>query len=135
MIIPEELAFLLIRRSITIALFELVGESAIHFLPETEIDPNTLITQMDSSISSQEVYIDRNFLDRPSKLPLIKDLQTLLQQWLEGYKIPNPSVNAIVDRLPSYFVYALNQEWRRNAKSYQPLIEALDTPFSKSSNC
>ncbi|HPR90738.1 MAG TPA: hypothetical protein PLD93_04830, partial [Synergistaceae bacterium] len=32
---------------------------------------------------------------------------------------------------PSYFVYALNQEWRKNAKSYRPIVEALDTPFAK----
>jgi hypothetical protein len=27
--------------------------------------------------------------------------------------------------------YALNEEWRGNAKSYGPLVEALDTPFAK----
>ena len=43
----------------------------------------------------------------------------------------NPSAKAIADRLPSYFVYALNQEWRKNAKTYRPIVEALDTPFAK----
>jgi len=128
---PEELAFLLIRRSITKALFELVGESASQQLADTEKDSDVLIDHLDLSISSKEVNIDHKFLDRPSELPLINDIQTLLQQWLEGYSIPQPTAKAIVDRLPGYFVYALNQEWRRNEKFYRPLIEALDTPFAK----
>jgi hypothetical protein len=33
--------------------------------------------------------------------------------------------------LPSYFVYALNEEWGANAKSYRPVAQALDTPFAK----
>ena len=64
-------------------------------------------------------------------MPLVEDIQSLLQNWLEGLGVNKPTANAIVDRLPSYFVYALNQEWRRNAKSYRPLVEALDTPFAK----
>ena len=42
-----------------------------------------------------------------------------------------PTAKAIAGRLPGYFVYALNQEWRLNAKSYRPLVEALNTPFAK----
>ncbi len=45
-----------------------------------------------------------------------------------------PSAKAIVARFPSYFTYALHQEWRRNAKAYGPLLEALDTPFAKASD-
>ena len=59
------------------------------------------------------------------------DTQSVLKKWLEGFGIGNATAKAIVDRLPSYFVYALNHEWRRNAKSYRPLIEAIDTPFAK----
>jgi len=128
---PGELAFLLIRRSITKALFELVGESASQQLADTKKDADALIEQLNFSISRREVHIDRKFLDRPSELPLIDELQTLLQQWLEGHDITMPTAKAIADRLPSYFVYALNQEWRRNAKSYRPLVEAMDTPFAK----
>ncbi len=128
---PGELAFLLIRRSIAKALFELVGESASQPLADTKKDANSVIEQLDLSILLGEVHIDRKFLDRPSELPLIDDLQTLLQQWLEGHDVTKTTAKAIAERLPSYFVYALNQEWRRNAKSYRPLVEAMDTPFTK----
>ena len=128
---PGELAFLLVRRSMTRALFDLVGESASQSLAETKRDEGSLIEQLDFSISSRQISIDRRFLDRPSDLPLLDDVQTLLQQWLEAHGITKPTAKAIVGRLPGYFVYALNQEWRRNAKSYAPLLEAMDTPFTK----
>jgi len=128
---PEELAFLLIRRSITKALFDLVGESSSQQLADANADTDALVEQLDYSISARDVFIDHKFLDRPAELPLIHELQGLLQQWLEGLGVAKPTAKAIIERFPNYFVYALNQEWRRNAKSYRPLVEALDTPFAR----
>ena len=128
---PEELAFLLIYRSIIKALFELVGESASQQLIDAEKDSDALVDQLDFSISAGEVHIDHTFFDRPAELPLIEEIQPHLQKWLEDLGVNPPAAKAIVDRLPSYFVYALNQEWRKNAKSYRPIVEALDTPFTK----
>jgi hypothetical protein len=87
--------------------------------------------QLDFSGFADEIFIDRRFLDRPADLPLLKDVQAILQKWLEGLGMNNPSAKAIADRLPSYFVYALNQEWRKNVRNYRPIIEALDTPFAR----
>jgi hypothetical protein len=109
----------------------LLGESASQLLADAKKDSNTLIEQLDFSISIREVHIDHKFLDRPAELPLVEDIQSILQKWLEGLGVSKPAAKAIVNRLPSYFVYALNQEWRRNAKSYRPLVGALDTPFTK----
>jgi hypothetical protein len=71
---PGELAFLLIRRSFTKALFDLIGDSASQWLAETKKDEDSLIEQLDFSILFGEVVIDRKFLDRPSDLPLISDV-------------------------------------------------------------
>lgn len=128
---PEELAFLLVRRSIILALFELVGESAGVQLASAEKNVEALIEHLDSAIDAKEIHIDKKFLDRPTDLPLLAQLGPLLQNWLEVQDLPSSSAKAIVQRLPSYFVYSLNHEWRRNAKSYRPLIEAFDTPFTK----
>jgi uncharacterized protein YjbI with pentapeptide repeats len=127
---PDELAFLLIRRSITKALFKLVGESAGQQLTDTKTISDKVVDQLDFS-TLDEVYLDYRFLDRPTDLPFINNIQQLLKKWFEGLGISNCTASAIADRLPSYFVYALNQEWRRNGKSYRPLIEALATPFTK----
>jgi len=90
-----------------------------------------MIKEIDFSGSSGEVYIDKKFLDRPGELPILKEIQSILQAQLQGLGLSSPSAKAIADRLPSYFIYALNQEWRKNAKNYQPIIEALNTPFAK----
>src|SRR5690606_1934372 len=63
----------------------------------------------------------------------VKQFQRFLQTWLEENGVDKPVAITIINRLPSYFVYALHQEWRRNAKTYTPLIEALNTPFSQAS--
>ena len=131
---PGELAFLLVQRSITKAVFDLVGESARERLAEHEVDHDALIEQLDFSISSRPFHIDRRFLDRPSELRLVGDVQALLLTWLEKLGVNEPSAKAIVERLPSYFLYELHREWRRNAKSYRPLLDAMDTPFAKASD-
>jgi hypothetical protein len=128
---PGELAFLLVRRSITLALFNLLSEISSQQLLDAKKDSETLLDQLDLSISAGEVHIDHKFLDRPADLPLVGEMQSLLQKQLESLGVKTHTSKAIVDRLPSYFVYALNQEWRKNAKSCRPLLDALDTPFAK----
>jgi hypothetical protein len=126
---PEELAFLLIRRSAAKALFELVGDSA-NLLPlDSKPAADALASQLEIArtrshersdwsatiqrcldiwISSAEFHIDRRFLDRPADLPLVHDLENLLRFWLEGNNVPPSSAIAISQRFPAYFVYALN---------------------------
>ena len=112
---------------------ELVGESvASQLSSETTASADALIDEL--SVSSAEVYVDRKFFDRPSELSIISELKVILQRWLEARSLEPPLATAVVERLPSYFVYALNQEWRRNAKSYRPLIDAVDSPFVRASD-
>ncbi|HEV2989116.1 MAG TPA: hypothetical protein VG759_11800, partial [Candidatus Angelobacter sp.] len=128
---PGELAFVLIRRSITKALFKLLGDSAAQLPAEANNDQDALLDQLDFTISLRETGIDRKFLDRPSELAVIQDIESLLRQWLEMQNMSQPAAQAIAGRFSGYFVYALNEEWRRNAKSYASLLDALQTPFTK----
>jgi uncharacterized protein YjbI with pentapeptide repeats len=128
---PGELAFLLIRRSLTAAVFDLVGDSASQLSDRTAADAEALIDNLDLSIEAKAMSVDQKFLDRPGDLPIVDSFKTLLSGWLKGLGIEDSAADAIADRLPTYFVYALNQEWRRNSKSYVPLLESLNTPFTK----
>ena len=115
---PGDLAFLLINRSMIQALSELARESSsLQLIDAQKNDPDAIVDQLDFSSSSNEIFIDRKFLDRPTDLPILKEVQSILQKWLEGLGVNSPSAKAIADRLPSYFVYSLNQEWRKNAKT------------------
>jgi hypothetical protein len=128
---PGELSFLLIKRSIIAALFELVGESANLVLSETKKEAAAVIAELDFTMITEDVRIDKKFFDRPTELPILHDVIKLLQQWLEAYGFSPSSAKSIADRFPGYFAYALNIEWRRNAKAYRPIIDAIETPFTK----
>jgi uncharacterized protein YjbI with pentapeptide repeats len=128
---PGELAFLLIRRSLTIAVFELVGDSASQLSDIAAADANALVDRLDLSIEAKDMSVENKFLDRPGDLAIVNGFKTLLLNWLKRLGIEASAAVAIAGRLPSYFVYALNQEWRRNSNSYGPLLEALSTPFTK----
>jgi hypothetical protein len=121
---PGELAFLLIRRSLTLAVFELVGDSASQLLDKTAVNADALVDSLDLSIEAKDINLDQKFWDRPGNLAIVDSFKTLLSDWLKQLGIEEPAANAIAGRLPTYFVYALNQEWRRNSKSYGPLLEA-----------
>jgi uncharacterized protein YjbI with pentapeptide repeats len=128
---PAELAFLLIRRSLTIAVFELVGDSASHLSDKATPDAAALVDSLDLTIEAKDMSVDQKFLDRPGDLVIVDSFKTLLSDWLKQLGIEESAADAIAGRLPTYFVYALNQEWRRNSKSYGPLLESLNTPFTK----
>jgi hypothetical protein len=84
---PGELAFLLIRRSLTMAAFELVGDSASQLSDKTAAEADTLVDSLDLSIAAKYVNVDRKFLDRPGELPVIDSFKTLLSDWLKGLGI------------------------------------------------
>ena len=129
---PGELAFLLIRRSLTMAVFELLGDSASQLSEKTAADADALVDSLDLSIEAKDVSIDQKFLDRPGDLPIVDSFKTLLSDWLKRLGIEESAAVAMAGRLPTYFVYALNQEWRRNSKSYGPLLECAQHSVYKS---
>lgn len=77
-----------------------------------------------------EIAIDRNFFDRPGEFPVLDKFKVPFTQWLIGYGLANASAEAVAARLPSYFVFALNQEWRHRPELYAPIRE-VDTPFTR----
>jgi hypothetical protein len=128
---PGELAYLLIRRSLTAAVFDLVGESATLPLTGGAPDADSFLEDMDPAVALGDIQIDRRFFDRPGELSIVSEVQTMLRKWLEAHGLEKPQARAIAERMKSYFLYALNREWQRNAKSYKALMEAVDTPFAR----
>lgn len=128
---PEELGFLLINRAMFKAIYELVGESASRHLFERKKASEKWGGKLGEFIQIEQFSLDRRFFDRPNELPFNKNFQEILRIWLEDYGLDAATVTNIVNRLPGYFVFALNQEWRKNAKFYTPLAEALNTPFTE----
>lgn len=126
----QELAFLLVRRSLTRAMFDLVGEITPLLLSDSRVDRAALCDQLDTSMLDHGVQLDRAFLDRPGDIALIQHIPPVLTAWLKANGLSDEAAASIVSRFPAYFVYAINEEWRSNSKAYRPIAEALDTPFT-----
>jgi hypothetical protein len=129
---PEELAWALIYNSLTKAIANLAADSQF-LMQDAPENPEQFSNDLDLSLESQELELTSHFFDHPEQLPLIKAIQTPLQQWLEGFGIEPFQAEALSNRLPTYFVFALNQEWRQRSQDYARMTVQVQTPFTQAS--
>ena len=138
-----EVAWLLIQRSLLQAVHDLLreNEALIYRDPENPLvrlsrrglppdDPDAITTRLDLSLEQGEIVIDENFFLRPRALPVLEQFKTPFKQWLELFDLNEAEATSIVNRLPSYFVHALNEQWRTRTEDYKCLKEAFNTPFT-----
>jgi hypothetical protein len=139
-----EVAWLLIQRSLLQAIHDLLKENepllyrdpTNSFASLTKLglppdDPDAVTARLDLSLEQSELVIDENFFLRPRTLPVLEHFKTPFREWLELFGLNASEATSIVNRLPSYFVHALNEQWRERAGDYVCLKEAFDTPFTK----
>lgn len=139
-----EVAWLLIQRSLLHAVHDLLkeNEALLYRNPENPMvrltrlglppdDPDAITNRLDLSLENGNVVIDENFFLRPRTLPILEEFKTPFKQWLEMFDLNEAEATSIVNRLPSYFVHALNEQWRTRAEDYKCLKESFDTPFTK----
>ncbi|MGB7923087.1 MAG: pentapeptide repeat-containing protein [Pyrinomonadaceae bacterium] len=137
-------AWLLIQRSLTQAIYTLVEENeellfrdpanprvVRYQLGDLADDPESLSSQLDLSLEKKKLVIDEKFFKSPRDLSFIEDFKTPFSQWLQAFGLTEAQASSITDRLPSYFVFALNDQWRNRPEEYVCLKEAFDTPFTK----
>lgn len=139
-----EVAWLLIQRSLLQAVHDLLkeNEALLYSNPENLMvrltrrglppdDPDAITSRLDLSLEQSNIVIDENFFLRPRTLTILEEFKTPFKQWLEMFDLNGAEATSIVNRLPSYFVHALNEQWRERAEDYKCLKEAFDTPFTK----
>lgn len=126
---PNELAFVLLQRSLFDAMLTLTRESASHF--GQELAPfQSLSTEIEGALSSLELKFDGDFFKRPGKLKLLGEIETIYSQWLCDCGMSPLNSLVVAGRLRSYFVFSIASEWRRNASKYSALIEMTASPFA-----
>ena len=127
---PGKLAWVLVHRSLTRAIYELVGEAADVIAESVKQEkPAKMDTQFELKLTDFEV--DKTLIDHPRNLPIVEEIRIAFRHWLRQTGIKEHKANSIANRLPSYFVYALINDWRSRPADYTPLLEALNSPFSK----
>lgn len=122
---PQELAWLLIVRSIGRALDELTRE---YFNSRGMSAPDTIdeiVDQVDLSVENMEITLTPEFFDRPGDSPVPGLIEAPFAQWLELCGLSPAEAHAIACRLRSYFIFALNEEWQRRAGEYETVWHAV----------
>ena len=139
-----EVAWLLIQRSLLQAVHDLLKENealiyryadnpmvilTMRGLPSD--DPDAVTARLDLSLEEGEITIDEKFFRNPRTLHVLEQFKTPFRQWLELFGLNGAEAESIANRLPSYFVHALNEQWRERPEEYRCLKEAFDTPFTQ----
>ncbi|MEW6498578.1 MAG: hypothetical protein AB1589_39680 [Cyanobacteriota bacterium] len=129
---PGEIAGLLILRSLVQAIRNLLDENK-ELLVKKPDNLKALYNELNSSLANCELVIDRDFFQRPKDLPIVQAAKTGFARWLEDFVEKKVEAENISNRLPAYFVFALNDQWRIHKEDYAVLKEELDTPFTQAS--
>jgi uncharacterized protein YjbI with pentapeptide repeats len=131
-----EVAWTLIHRALTQAIRDLAEEQAQSGLlqePEDRQALDQLDEKLDADLSEAKTTINRSFFENPKRLPLLEKVQPTFAAWLQGFGMHSELAASVSRRLPSYFVFALEEEWQDRANDYKQLREHFDTPFAKAS--
>ena len=129
---PGELAWLLIYRSLTAAFVELVKNYRDLFRnPPNKEKLDEISALFGQTMDGAEVIIKLDFFDQPGDLPLLKQLQGPLADWLQGLGAAPADAEQIACRLPDYFVFALHETWKKAPQDYAELKKHFDSPFTK----
>lgn len=139
-----EVAWLLIQRSLLQAVHDLLKENEALIYRDADNpmvilskrglpsdDPDAVTARLDLSLEESEITIDENFFRHPRTLPVLEQFKTPFRQWLELFGLNGAEADSIANRLPSYFVHALNEQWRERPEDYRCIKEAFDTPFTQ----
>jgi uncharacterized protein YjbI with pentapeptide repeats len=138
-----EVAWLLIQRSLLQAVHDLLKENEALIYRDAgnpmvilskrglpPDDPDAVTARLDLSLEEGEITIDENFFRHPRTLPVLEQFKTPFREWLDLFGLNPGEAASIANRLPSYFVHALGEQWRARGEEYACLKEAFDTPFT-----
>lgn len=126
----SQLADVLLKRSIAIAIAELIRGYIREFDDTTPVDMDRISAEFEAATLREPIVLDRDFLERPGELTFLSTLQARLEAWLRHRKVGSLNVGPIASRLPYYFVWGLHREFQSSKVDYEPLISAINTPVA-----
>ncbi len=130
---PGELAGLLISQSLMKAMKGLLKSNADLLPQEVEKLPlKELYRQITDFLEEPELILDRDFFEHPERLPIVAPIQAAFLRWLTTNNLITNSQEAqsLSNRLPAYFVLALQEQWKDKRDEYSLLLDEIDTPFN-----
>jgi hypothetical protein len=134
----SDLAYELILTALVNAAHNLAEESSYYFNPRfanaeqlyEEEAYAAFLEGITSLVKDKEIVLEWEMLQNPRRVPILADFQAYFEKYLLLFGIKAHDAQNIAQRLPSYFVFALNEQWSKNFATYEPLRQALNTPIS-----
>ena len=87
--------------------------------------------KVDFSLEDTELIINSDFFNNPKQIFTQLDINTPFSQCLQCYGLNHAAATSICQRLPSDFVFALNQEWHARPSDYESINRFFKTPVSE----
>jgi adenylate kinase family enzyme len=137
---PEVLLYSLIIKSFQQSITELINENFEKLHPNyvntinfTEQDTyKELLKEIDEKIEEIELVIGIDFFSSPTNISILEPLILITKKWFEYFGFGNNESINTSKKISSYFIYFLNDNWRKNSDEFQPILKAIITPFAQS---
>jgi hypothetical protein len=124
-----DLAWQLVYRALGRGMIQLVTENKELIDCDFEsLERVDLCDRLDFSLGDTELFIDADFFSQPRRSPILKTICPPFEQWLQSLVPDKAQVQNMSDRLPTYFVHALHEEWVKHKREYLELLPSV-TPF------
>lgn len=127
---PSMVGWRLVSRSLVDSLFTLISESNVFFLKE-DIETEPLDKTLNTFLENKDYYLKADFFKYPKSFKLLNDIKPTLHEYLKLFNFTDIEILNILERLNSYFVHSLINEWRRNVNYYSILKDIVETPFNE----
>lgn len=126
----QEVAFNLIRRSLSDALVSLTKESASH-IPFENSNFETFDSELEDVFGGLVINFNNKFFDNPAASPFLVAISEAYFSWLYNAGASELESRLISARIGAYFVKSLSSEWVRNRSYYSALLDLGNSPFSR----
>ncbi len=132
------LAYKLLLSSMVNAAHNLAMESSNQFRSELRekeelYDDNDYVeflNRLNVILEAKELSLNTESFKNPRSISFLSDFADSFKQWLQYFGLDEISAQNVANRLPAYFVMALNDEWRSNPSDYNAILQKTETPFT-----
>lgn len=123
----EVRAWRLVFSALAQALYEIVGAWEHAHIDAMAL--RKLLSVIEKDIGKLDVALTPDFFRNPGGLPILKIVSEYFENWLAGFGLGQPESKIMASRVPSYFTFAIHNEWRKQRDFYAPVLGALESPF------
>jgi len=135
---PETLIYSLIINSLQESLLEIINENLNKFHSSfTTIEKfneykefQDLLKEIDETISKENLVIGTDFFSDPTNINIFNSFTELVIKWLTLFGLSHNDAKIASNKLKSYFIFSINDNWRKNSEEYQIILKQIITPFS-----